>query len=162
MEAAEQLSSSGVSLTPSNILERSAAITGQTSQPTLGVFNKAISSGSAWAISAGVFAIEAIYLSFQRFWKKSIDSETYRRRVASSFFSNVTGVVGGSAGAQIGFTVGNFFLPGIGSLIGTILGGVIGSVLSQYAVEKFMDPQSHSIEKYEELEVSDEEKKLSY
>ena len=90
-------------------------------------------------MTAGIFVTEVGILSYQRFFKKSIDLETYNRRVKASFFSNAAGVIGGSTGAFIGSFIGNLITPGIGGYIGSLLIGFIGSVTSSVGTDYLMD-----------------------
>ena len=120
-----------------------------------------ITSKINWGVAALFFVGEFGFLSYQ-YGTKKIDYDTYKRRVKSSICSNVANVVGGSIGAAIGNIVGNLICPGFGGYLGTIIGGILGSITSSIATDMFFDPQSYSMKKYEEIEVTEEQKEQLY
>ena len=71
-------------------------------------------------------------------------------------------MIGGSAGAAIGCFIGNLVNPGLGGYVGSLIGGFLSSAGCALATDRYFDPQSYSIEKYESIEVSEIEKEKSY
>ena len=103
------------------------------------VFKDSISNKTTWILTAGVFVMEVGVLAYQRYYRKTIDDDTFKRRVKSSFMSNAAGVVGGSMGAFIGSFLGNLIAPGIGGYIGSIIVGLVGSVTSSVMTDYYFD-----------------------
>lgn len=145
-----------------DVLRETVSASGGVLRSSTKIFKDSILNKTTWALTAFIIAGEISVLSYQRFFKGSIDSETYQRRVKASLASNTAGVVGGSFGAMIGSLIGNCIAPGIGGYIGTVLCGIAASVGSSLLADYYMDSQSYSLEKFESLEVSDMEKYNSY
>ena len=90
-------------------------------------------------MALGVFAAEVCVLTWQRYGAdERISDETYKHRVATSFFSNGASYLGGCAGAGIGCLIGNLFCPGVGGYYGSMIGSLIGGAAASMTVEYFM------------------------
>ena len=106
---------------------------------------------------AGISLAETACISY-KCYKGEITKKECAKRIATSWLSNAVGVLGGGAGAFIGTLLGNILAPGIGGLVGGVLGSVLMNYGASYATEKIIEGSSHSLEKYEEKEVSKEDK----
>lgn len=126
------------------------------------VFSDSIGNKTSWMLTLGAFVGEFGILTYQRFCSKTIDHETFKRRVASSLASNLAGMVGQSLGAAIGCFIGNLVTPGLGGYLGSLIGGFAGGVSSSVGTDYLMDGSSYTVELYERYEIDDEQKARTY
>ncbi len=145
-----------------DVLKESVKVSGGVVSSSVKIFKDSITNKTTWALTALIIAGEVGCLSYQRYCKRSIDDETFKRRVKATFTSNTAGVLGSSFGAMIGSLIGNCIAPGIGGYVGSLICGITASIGSSVLTDYYMDSQSYSLEKFENLEVSDKEKKNSY
>jgi outer membrane lipoprotein SlyB len=82
--------------------------------------------------------------------------------VKSSIGSSAASVIGSSMGASIGNFIGNIFIPGAGGFVGSLIGGIICGVIASYGADYLIDPQSQNLDLFEQIEVSEEDKRKSY